>query len=194
MADIVLFHHVVGLTPGVVALGDRLGALGHRVETPDLFAGLRFPDIPSGIAHLEAIGFETLVARAHDAVSGLGQHAVYAGLSMGVIPTIALSITRPGALGAIALESFVPPSFFGTWPDGLPISIHGMEHDPEFAGSGDLAAARDFAAAHAEAELFTYPGASHLFLDSSLASHDPAATDEVFAHLATFLAKLGGSR
>lgn len=190
MADIVLFHHVMGLTPGVTALATRLGALGHRVETPDLFAGLRFPDIPSGLRHLEAIGFETLVARAHDAVSGLGQHAVYAGLSMGVIPTMALAITRPGARGAIALESFVPPSFFGTWPDGLPISIHGMENDPGFSGSGDLDAARDFSAACSEAELFTYPGASHLFLDESLPGHDRVATAQVIARLADFLNRL----
>lgn len=190
MADIVLFHHVMGLGPGTIALAERLGAFGHRVETPDLFAGMRFPDIPSGLAHLEAIGFETLVARAHDAVSGLGQHAVYAGLSMGVIPAVALSITRPGARGAIALESFVPPSFFGTWPDGLQISIHGMENDPEFAGSGDLAAARDFAATHPEVELFTYPGASHLFLDATLPGHDPLATEQVIARLMDFLARL----
>jgi dienelactone hydrolase len=190
MAQIVLFHHVMGLGPGTIALGERLGALGHRVETPDLFNGVTFPDIPAGLAHLEAIGFETLVARAHDAVSGLGQRVVYAGLSMGVIPAIALSITRPGALGAIALESFVPPSFFGTWPEGLPLTIHGMDADPEFAGSGDLAAARDFATAHPEAELFTYPGDRHLFLDDSLPSHDPAASDAVLARLATFLARL----
>lgn len=39
MADVLLFHHARGLTPGVVAFADRLRAAGHRVHTPDLYGG-----------------------------------------------------------------------------------------------------------------------------------------------------------
>jgi hypothetical protein len=36
MAEIVLFHSVLRLRPGVIAAGDRLRAAGHTVHTPDL--------------------------------------------------------------------------------------------------------------------------------------------------------------
>src|SRR6478736_6769090 len=79
---------------------------------------------------------------------------LYDGFSLGVLPAQALAQNRPGALGALALESFIPPAEFGAWPDGLPIQIHGMDGDPSFAGEGDLDAARAFVAECASAELF----------------------------------------
>jgi dienelactone hydrolase len=39
MAEVLLFHHVRGLTPGVVALADRFRAAGHLVHTPDRYGG-----------------------------------------------------------------------------------------------------------------------------------------------------------
>ena len=37
MAEIVLFHHIQGLTRGVLAFADELRAAGHTVHTPDVF-------------------------------------------------------------------------------------------------------------------------------------------------------------
>ena len=53
-----------------------------------------------------------------------------------------------------------------------------MDHDPFFADEGDLEAAGELVAIVGPrlAELFTYPGDSHLFTDSSLPSYDPGAT------------------
>jgi dienelactone hydrolase len=39
MAEVGLFHHVQGLTPGVLAFADRLREAGHTVTAPDLFDG-----------------------------------------------------------------------------------------------------------------------------------------------------------
>jgi dienelactone hydrolase len=36
MAEVVLFHHVQGLTDGVLAFAGELRAGGHTVHTPDL--------------------------------------------------------------------------------------------------------------------------------------------------------------
>jgi dienelactone hydrolase len=47
MAEVVLFHHALGLTPGVVAFADALRATGHTVHTPDLFGGRTFECSPS---------------------------------------------------------------------------------------------------------------------------------------------------
>ena len=39
MAEVVLFHHAQGLTPGVVAFAYELRRAGHTVHTPDLYPG-----------------------------------------------------------------------------------------------------------------------------------------------------------
>ena len=64
MADVLLFHHVCGRTPGVVALADAWRAAGHTVHAPDLFDGRLFATIADGVAHVEEVGFDAIVARA----------------------------------------------------------------------------------------------------------------------------------
>lgn len=44
MAEVVLFHHAQGLTPGVVAFADELRRAGHTVHTPDLLDGYYDPE------------------------------------------------------------------------------------------------------------------------------------------------------
>src|SRR4051794_30275163 len=63
MAEVVLFHHVQGLTPGVVAFADELRAAGHTVHTPDLFEGRTFPTLEEGLGHAEEIGFGEVMDR-----------------------------------------------------------------------------------------------------------------------------------
>jgi hypothetical protein len=52
----------------------------------------------------------------------------------------------------------VPTSFFGPWPAGVPVQIHGMDADPIFVGEGDIDAARELVASSEQAELYLYPG------------------------------------
>ena len=54
MAEVVLFHHVQGLTDGVLAFAAELRAGGHTVHTPDLFDGERAATIEDGIALADA--------------------------------------------------------------------------------------------------------------------------------------------
>jgi len=138
--------------------------------------------------HAREIGFRTIIARGERAAEGLPEALVYAGFSLGVLSTQKLAQTRPGAKGALLLESCVPPvGFDSAWPEGVPVQIHGMEADPSFAGEGDLDAARALVASTPEAELFLYSGNGHLFAVNSLKSYDaPAArllTERVLAFL-----------
>lgn len=48
MAEMVLFHHAQGLTPGVAAFADELRRAGHTVHTPDLFEGRTFGTLKEG--------------------------------------------------------------------------------------------------------------------------------------------------
>ena len=180
MTEVVLFHHVQGLTDGVSAFAEELRAGGHTVHTPDLFDGQRPATIDDGIALIQSIGDEVLGARADRVVADLPEGLVYAGFSWGAGTAQRLAQTRPGARGALLYESCIPLTgewAFGPWPDGVPVQIHGMDQDPFFALEGDLDAARDLVETVGPelAALFVYPGDRHLFADSSLPSYDANA-------------------
>ena len=192
MAEIVLFHHVQGLTPGVSAFADELRAAGHTVHTPDLFDGHTFPTLEEGIAHAGAVGFGNLLDRGVTAAQSLGTNLVYAGFSLGVMPAQKLAQTRPGAQGALFFSSCLPVTEFGSeWPAGVPVQVHGMDADPIFAEEGDLDAARALVERTEQAELFLYPGNVHLFGDSSLPEYDQATTELMTSRVLEFLSKLG---
>ncbi|HXZ63148.1 MAG TPA: dienelactone hydrolase family protein [Streptosporangiaceae bacterium] len=189
MAEVVLFHHALGLTPGVVAFAGQLRDAGHTVHTPDLYDGRTFGTLDEGVANAAEIGFEEVLERGVRAVDGLPDGLVYAGISLGVMPAQKLAQTRPGARGALLLEACLPVSEFGdAWPEGVPVQIHGMDADPFFAGEGDVDAARALVEQAADAELFLYPGDRHLFTDSSLPAYDPAAAALVTERVLAFLA------
>ena len=189
MAEVVVFHHAQGLTPGVTALAEALRAAGHRVHTPELFGGRTFGSIDEGMAHVRAIGVAEVVERGTRAVEGLPAGLVHTGMSLGVLPAQRLAQTRPGARGAVLLYSCVPASEFGSWPAGVPVQVHGMDADPLFVGEGDLDAARALVAEAGAGELFLYPGDQHYFTDSSLPSHDPAATAVLTRRVLDLLAR-----
>ena len=193
MADVLLFHHTQGLTPGITAFADRLRAAGHTVHTPDLFAGRTFASIEEGMAFTRSEDAPDVDALADDEAARLPARIVYAGFSFGVMSAQRLAQTRDGAAGALLFDACLPISgewSFGPWPDGVPVQIHGKDADPFFAGEGDLDAARQIVAAAPDAELFTYPGDQHLFMDSSLSSYDAEATALATERVLAFLDRL----
>ncbi|MFA6575225.1 MAG: dienelactone hydrolase, partial [Nocardioides sp.] len=117
MADVVLFHHVHGLTEGVHAFADELRAAGHTVHTPDLFEGRVFDTLEEGMAFSKTV---PVGDRAAAAVEGLPAALVYGGFSMGVVPAQTLASSRPGARGGLLLHSAIDPQWVGPWPDGVP--------------------------------------------------------------------------
>jgi dienelactone hydrolase len=189
MAEVVLFHSVLGQTRGFQAFADDLRAAGHTVHTPDVLDGQTFDDVEAGVANIDAIGFDTARERAVQAAADLPAEVVYAGFSFGAMPAEELAITRRGAVGALLFDSCAPPSYWGGWPAGVPVQVHGMEADPWFAGE-DLAAARDLAKQVEGAELFLYPGDAHLFTDRSMPWHDGTASELLLKRVLAFLGRL----
>ena len=191
MAEVVLFHHAQGLTPGVAAFADELRHAGHIVHTPDLFEGRIFDSIEKGMSFVKELGFGEVMVRGERAVEGLPAELVYAGFSLGVVPAQKLAQTRPGARGALLFYSFIPISEFGqAWPKGVPVQVHGMDADPIFVGEGDIDAARALVEEAEDGELFLYPGDQHYFADNSLPSYDAEATALLLQRVLEFLAAL----
>ncbi|QIG43716.1 dienelactone hydrolase [Nocardioides anomalus] len=193
MADVLLFHHIQGLTPGVVAFADRLRAAGHTVHTPDLYDGRTFDSIQDGAAFSQGEGGPDLEKLADEVAAGLPEGLVYAGISSGVMQAQRLAQTRPGAKGAVLMEACLPISgewAIGPWPAGVPVQVHGMDADEFFAGDGDIDAARELVASTDDGELFVYEGDQHLFEDSSLPSYDAEAAQLLETRVLEFLGRI----
>jgi dienelactone hydrolase len=186
MTEVVLYHHVQGLTEGVRSFADELRQAGHTVHTPDLFDGRTFDTIDEGMAFAGGAGFGALAERGVAAAQLINPEAVYAGFSFGVMVAQQLAQTRLGARGALLMYSCLPVSEFGdAWPEGVPVQVHGKDADPFFAE--DLESARALVDSTERAELFLYPGAEHLFADSSLPAYDAAAAALLTVRALAFL-------
>jgi dienelactone hydrolase len=185
MAEVLLFHHAQGQTPGFVAFADELRAAGHTVHTPDLYDGKTFTALDEGVGYAQQVGFDTILERGRLAAQSLPDELVYGGFSLGVMPAQMLAPTRPGAKGALLFSAALPTSEFGApWPQGVPLQIHMMEAD-EWALE-DLDAARQLETTEG-AELFLYPGDQHLFADNSLPDYDANAASLLMERVLVFL-------
>ncbi|MDM7991383.1 dienelactone hydrolase family protein [Arthrobacter sp. zg-Y877] len=179
MANVLLFHHALGLTSGMDAFAEVLREAGHTVTVPDLYDGRTFTDLSDGVAYAQEIGMDTIEELGVSIANRFPEEMVYIGFSLGVIPAQCLAQTRPGARGAVLVSGCVPlGAFADTWPADVPVQIHGMDADEEFVDSGDLDAAENLAATTPNAELILYPGTAHLFADISLPDYD---MDHAFA-------------
>ncbi|MEU7795964.1 dienelactone hydrolase family protein [Micromonospora tulbaghiae] len=196
MAEIVLFHHIQGLTDGVRALADSLRSGGHTVHAPDLFDGELPATIEDGAALTKRIGGDVLDQRADALVADLSAGLVYAGVSWGAAIAQRLAQTRADARAALLYEACLPVTgewAIGPWPDGVAVQVHGMERDPFFGLEGDVDAARELVSivGPERGELYVYPGDRHLFTDSSLPSYDAEATALVVSRSRELLDRLG---
>ena len=180
MAEVVLFHHVQGLTDGVRAFADELRAGGHTVHTPDLFDGQRPATIDEGIELVSSLG-DALATRCAEAVAGLPAGLVYAGFSWAARRRS--GSRRPGRARAArcstSRSSRCPPSGpSARGPPGSRSRCTAWTRTRTSPGRATWTPPASWSppSALSVAELFTYPGDQHLFTDSSLPSYDPAAT------------------
>src|SRR5215204_6989088 len=94
--EIVLYHHIQGLTEGVRSFADSLRQAGHTVHTPDLFDGRTFATMDEAFTFVREAG-EALDAEADGVAQALPDALVYAGISWGVGAAQRLAQTRAGA-------------------------------------------------------------------------------------------------
>lgn len=182
MAEVVVFHHALGLTDPVRRFADQLAAAGHTVHLPDLYDGRTFGTIDDGMAYAEELGGPpAIVDRARAAAAALPSAVVYVGFSLGVLSAQALAQTRPGARGAVLCYSALPLGEWGDnwpaeWPTGVRLQLHILDGDEDFE------IAQGLAATVPGAELFVYPGSKHYF-----AEHDEQAAALLVERVLEFL-------
>jgi dienelactone hydrolase len=182
VAEVVVFHHTLGLTGAVRRFADELRAAGHTVHTPDLYDDRTFDTYEEGSAHFDELGGPmAAVERARAEVESLPSDLFYVGFSSGVLAAQSLAQTRPGASGAVLCYSALPLGEWGdnwpeTWPDGVRLQLHIREADEDYE------IAQRLATTVPGAELFVYPGTEHLF-----AEHDEQAAARLRERVLDFL-------
>jgi dienelactone hydrolase len=166
VAEVIVFHHALGLTPWILGFAGELRAAGHTVHAPDLFDGRTFGSIDEGMAYAqEHLDFPMgVVERARTAVADLPSDVAYVGFSLGVMPAQSLAQTRDGARAAVLCYAALPLGQWGDnwpaeWPAGVPLQLHIAD------GDEDEEIAQSLAATVPGAELHLYPGPQHYFAE-----------------------------
>lgn len=197
MADLVLFHSVLGLRESVLETAESLRDAGHSVRTPDLYGGPTFDDYREASAFVEKLGgIRELMSRTAAAVDGIDQPLVYAGFSNGGASAEYLACTRPDARAAVLFYAALPLTAFGAqaWPGSVPVQVHYAEKD-RFRDQGHVDALESAVrAAGAHYEFHEYPVTGHLISDSGLPDeYDAAAARLLMSRTLEFLAALPAS-
>ncbi len=182
MAEVVVFHHALGVTDFIRGFSHELQEEGHTVYTPDLFSGRTFDSIEDGIAYSDGLGGPmAMVERARAAVEALPTEVFYVGFSLGVLSAQSLAQTRAGARGAVLCYSALPLGEWGdNWPADWPRDVRLQMHILD--GDEDFEIAQGLAASVPGAELFVYPGTEHYF-----AEHDEEAAAVLKERVLAFL-------
>jgi dienelactone hydrolase len=197
MAEMVLFHSVLGLRPGVITAAERLRAAGHTVHTPDYFDGEVFDDLDEGMRKEDALGFQEIARRARESVAGLPEGLVFCGFSLGAVHAEVLAASRPGALAAVLMAGAVPveslEEYFGIerWPEGVAVQVHYAADDPWVEGEEEVVPLGEAVrGAGAAFEAHSYPGSGHLFFDPELPEYDSASSEEMWERVLAFLDRI----
>ncbi|MDQ2722894.1 MAG: dienelactone hydrolase family protein [Actinomycetota bacterium] len=181
MANIALFHSVLGMRPGILDAADRLRAQGHQVTAVDQYEGRVFDDYAEPDAFVQGLGgYPELMRRAVAAVALLSDGFVCVGFSNGGGMAEYVATQRQVA-GVVMCSGALTLDMIGidTWPTGVPAQIHYTIGDP-FRPEGRVdAVAASIRAADGDVEAFDYPGSGHLFTDATLPDEYDAESAEL---------------
>lgn len=182
MAQIALFHSVLGVREGMNDAAKRLLADGHAVEVVDYYgAGERFERYDEASAFAAEIGFPELMRRALAGCEHLEDGFIAMGFSNGGGMAEHVALHR-AVCGVVVASGALPISMIGatSWPEGVPAQIHQAVGDP-FRRQSSIDTLASAIRETAEVELYgDYPGTGHLFTDASLPDEYDADSAELF--------------
>ena len=178
MAEVLLFHHIQGLTEGVQAFADDLRAGGHTVHTPDLYGGTTFGSIEEGFEFQKGVDGDALRRRGRRRIC---PPAWSTPASPGACCRRSGWPRRAPARRARCSTSRASRSPASGPSDRGPRACRCRSTAWTRTSSSPRRATSTPPARSSQtlgpdlAELYTYPGDAHLFADRTLASYDADA-------------------
>ena len=172
MTNVLLFHHVLGVTDeSLVRRRTARGRARRRRPGP---VGRRHVRVAQGRRRARPGGRLRQRHRARrPAAADLPDGSVVIGFSLGALRDQNVAQNRPGVRGAVLLYSAFPDEEFGCpWPADVAVQIHIAEHDHNLE-EGELDGAKALAAEAADGVIHLYPGTAHLIAEKGFADFDP---------------------
>ena len=186
MANVLLFHSVLGLRRAEHEIAAEFQADGHTVALPDLYDGRSTQFYPEGFEIKDAIGDAAIEARAREAVAAAPEDAVLAGVSYGAYLIGPFWGDRPKMRGALLFAGVAP--WMTPRRKDMRVSVHVAQPDPY----DDEAFFAEWVAdaGGVPLEMHRYAGAGHYFLDRSLPDFNAEAAALCLERARAFLGGL----
>jgi len=184
MAEILLFHHALGLTDGLQSLAERLRANHHTVHCPDAYSGQTFKDIDEGLRYAQGIGHDALEEVANRAFRQHRDAAVVMGFSLGTAQAQQLAQHKRRIKACLLMGGALPPeSLGGDWRHTCQLQVHVADPD-EWVEPAEIEGLM-YHAPHGD--LFRYRGKGHMFVDPVSRDYDADAADQFEDRLVDWL-------
>lgn len=187
MAEILLFHHALGLTDGLQSLAERLRANHHTVHCPDSYSGKTFKNLDDGVGFAQGIGHDALEEVANRAYRQHRDATVVIGFSLGSAQAQQLAQDKRRIKACLLMGGVLAPtSLGGDWRHTCHLQVHVA--DPDEWVQPDEVEGLMYHAPHGE--LFRYADKGHMFTDPSSRDYDADAADQFEDRVVEWLAKI----
>lgn len=185
MAEILLFHHALGLTDGLQEFAERLRANHHAVYCPDAYSGKTFKYLDDGIPFAQSLGHDALTEVAGRAYRQHRDADVVMGFSLGTAQAQQLAQHKRRIRACLLMGGALPAEALGgDWRHTCSLQVHVA--DPDEWVRPDEVEALLYHAPHGE--LFRYPNKGHMFIDPSSRDYDADAADQFEDRVVEWLA------
>lgn len=192
MANIIVFHSVVGVRESILDFSNMLKEKGHQVYVVDLYNGKSFDDIQEAFAYFLSIGIPEMMDRSIKYTEELPNDATYIGFSNGGASAMLLAGTKPGAMGCILLHAALPLVELGIekWPASVPVEVHYAKIDPWKDVDGIEKMSNDILSSGASYQYYEYPIEGHLFTDKLMPEYSKEFSDLLFERVLSFINRI----
>jgi dienelactone hydrolase len=190
MANVVIFHSILGLREGLFHLAEYLRLNGHTVFTTDLYDGRSFDEMDAAFEFFNGIGIPEMMSRSIRYCENYPSDACYIGFSNGGVSALLLAGTKEGAAGCILLHAAISIKDIGIekWPAHVNVDVHYAEKDPWKEDEVYIQSFKDeILASGSEFKYYEYPVEGHLFTDKLLPEYNEAATKVLYSIVLEYL-------
>ncbi|WP_430867177.1 dienelactone hydrolase family protein [Demequina aurantiaca] len=174
MAEILLFHHALGLTDGLQSFAERLRANHHTVHCPDAYSGRVFTDLDEGVSYAQGIGHDAMEEVANRAHRQNRDARVVMGFSLGAAMAQQLAQHKRHINACLLMGGALPPEALGgDWRHPCHLQVHVADPD-EWVNPNEVESLMFHAR---QGDLFRYADQGHMFVDPSSRDYDADAAD-----------------
>lgn len=190
MARVLIFHHVLGLTSGLMSFKRSLEEANVEVVMPDMFNGMVFESVDEGLSFVDTNG-EALLSSVGE-LDDLGDHFdAVIGISFGALLAAEFCRIATGRVrDLIEIAAFVPTESSISELSPPRVTVVASRDDPYINGD-DLASFLDYQREVPDSSIRLFAGKNHFFMDDSNLEFSEVLRDLTVVQIVEVLEKRG---